>query len=58
MCIVCHIINRIVIFRKEEEIERMRATAEKAINVSAEAFEITKDAVNQQKNIRYNEINE
>lgn len=35
----------------------MRATAEKAINVSAEAFEITKDAVNQQKNIRYNEIN-
>lgn len=36
----------------------MRATAEKAINVSAEAFEITKDAVNQQKNIRYSEINE
>lgn len=31
----------------------MRETAEKAINISAEAFEITKEAINQQKNIRY-----
>lgn len=42
-----------MIIRKEVEIEKMRETAEKAINMSAEAFEITKEAINQQKNIRY-----
>lgn len=31
----------------------MKDTAEQAIHASADAFEITKDAVNQQKNIRY-----
>lgn len=40
-------------FRKETEIEKMRATAEKAIDVSTEAYEITRLAVNQQKNIRW-----
>lgn len=43
----------VVSIRKEEDIEKLRATAEKAINVSSAAFDITKDAVNQQKNIRY-----
>ncbi|XP_025424275.1 laminin subunit gamma-1 isoform X2 [Sipha flava] len=36
---------------KEEEIEKMKAIADKAINISAEAHEITKNAINQQKNI-------
>ncbi|VVC25129.1 Hypothetical protein CINCED_3A009745 [Cinara cedri] len=36
---------------KEAEIEKMKATAEKAINISTEAYEITRLAVNQQKNI-------
>lgn len=31
----------------------MKDTAEKAVNESAEAYNITRDAVNQQKNIRY-----
>lgn len=48
--------NRIVFFRKEEEIEKMRVTAEKAMHVSLEAYNITRDAVNQQKNIRYNDV--
>jgi len=30
----------------------MKETAEKAVRASSDAFEITKDAVNQQKNIR------
>lgn len=30
----------------------MKATADRAINVSAEAHEITKNAINQQKNIK------
>lgn len=41
------------IFRRETEIGELKETAEKAIKASNEAFEITKDAVNQQKNIRY-----
>lgn len=32
----------------------MKEIAEKATNLSTEAFEITKNAANQQKNIRYN----
>ncbi|CAI6348984.1 unnamed protein product [Macrosiphum euphorbiae] len=36
---------------KEEEMEKMRVTAEKARHVSLEAYNITRDAVNQQKNI-------
>jgi len=47
---------RIVICRKEEEMEKMRVTAEKAMHVSLEAYNITRDAVNQQKNIRYNNV--
>lgn len=39
-------------YRKEAEIKNMKETAEQAIQASAEAYEITKDAVNQQKNIR------
>jgi hypothetical protein len=34
----------------------MKAIADKAINISAEAHEITKNAINQQKNIRYYRI--
>jgi len=47
---------RIIFCRKEEEIEKMRVTAEKAMHVSLEAYNITRDAVNQQKNIRYNDV--
>jgi len=47
---------RIVNCRKEEEMEKMRVTAEKARHVSLEAYNITRDAVNQQKNIRYNNV--
>jgi len=39
-------------YRKEAEIKKKKETAEQAIQASAEAYEITKDAVNQQKNIR------
>lgn len=56
LSIINMIFSSFVFFRKEEEIEKLRSTAEKAINVSSDAFEITKDAVNQQKNIRYNYI--
>lgn len=41
------------LFRKQKEIEDMKAIAEQAINISSEAYEITKNAANQQKNIRY-----
>jgi len=44
---------RVIICRKEEEMEKMRVIAEKAMNISLEAYNITRDAVNQQKNIRY-----
>lgn len=43
----------ILFFRKEEEMKQMKQIAERAVNESAEAYNITKDAVNQQKNIRY-----
>jgi len=46
----------IVIFRKEQEMERMKVIAVKAVNISSEAYNITRDAVNQQKNIRYNKF--
>lgn len=43
----------ILFFRKEEEMKQMKQITERAVNESAEAYNITKDAVNQQKNIRY-----
>jgi len=43
----------IIICRKEEEMEKMRVVAAKAMNISLEAYNITRDAVNQQKNIRF-----
>jgi len=46
----------IIICRKEQEIEKMKVTAAQAVKISTEAYNITRDAVNQQKNIRYNKV--
>lgn len=36
--------------------EKMRVIAARAMNASLEAYNITRDAVNQQKNIRYTRV--
>lgn len=47
-----YVLKPVFIFRKEKELKDMKEISDKATNLSSEAYEITKNSANQQKNIR------